>query len=91
MDKTIQTWKTLPIKDKLQYITAIVLIFSGIAMGFLSFITIQDIAAGTLVYIGQAFIAGGSIMGVSIYFRDKLQESSEHTINLIKSTIEQMK
>lgn len=91
MDNAIQTWNTLPIKDKLQYITAIVLILSGIAMGFLSFFTIKDIAAGALVFTGQTFIAGGSIMGVSIYFRDKLQETSQHTIDLIKSTIQNNK
>lgn len=68
-------WHELPIKDKIQYLMAILLIVSGIVAAFVCIIfNSYNIATGVLIYIAQAFITSGGIFGVSIYFRTKLGE-----------------
>lgn len=69
-----ESWKELGFKDKSQYVIAMILIASGIVIAFLSFAMIHTITSGVLIYIAQAFVAGGAIFGVSIYFRTKLGE-----------------
>lgn len=80
MEELEKKWKDLGVKDKIQYIMAIVLIASGIILAFLSFAFIQTIATGSLIYISQAFITAGGIFGVSIYFKNKLGEYSSHSM-----------
>lgn len=75
------TWKELGFKDKAQYLCAIALIVSGISIAFTSFLLIHDIMSGVLIYIGQAFIAGGSIFGVSIYFNEHMKELKNELLN----------
>lgn len=68
-------WRTLCIKDRINYITAFCLIGSGIIMAFLSFfLNAFDIATGVLIYIAQCFVIGGSLVGSSVYFRSKFIE-----------------
>jgi hypothetical protein len=70
-----EKWKELGIKDKIQYVMAVLLITSGIILAFLSFfLNAFNIATGVLIYIGQCFITAGGIFGVSIYFKNKLGE-----------------
>lgn len=70
-----EKWKELGIKDKVQYVMAVLLITSGIILAFLSFfLNAFNIATGVLIYIGQCFITAGGIFGVSIYFKNKLGE-----------------
>lgn len=70
-----EKWKELGIKDKVQYVMAVLLITSGITLAFLSFfLNAFNIATGVLIYIGQCFITAGGIFGVSIYFKNKLGE-----------------
>ena len=83
-----ENWKELGFKDKAQYTTAMILIASGIIIAFLSFALIQTISSGVLIYIAQAFVAGGSIFGVSIYFKNQLIEAHGETINKVKELIE---
>lgn len=79
----MKKWSQLEIKDQIQYIIAIVLFLSGIIIAFISFLITFNIANGVLIYIAQAFIAGGSIFGVSIYFKTKLGEfQSKAMINI---------
>jgi len=79
----------LPIKDKIQYLVAIALIASGIIIAFLSFfLNSFNISNGVLIYIAQAFVAGGSIFGVSIYFRTKLGEFRGEAAKDIEKIIE---
>lgn len=78
------TWKELGFKDKAQYLCAIALIISGISIAFTSFLLIHDIMSGVLIYIGQAFIAGGSIFGVSIYFNEHAKELKKELENIIE-------
>ena len=80
-------WKDLTFKDKAQYLCAIALIFSGILIAFFSFFLIHDILSGVLIYIGQAFIAGGSIFGVSIYFNENTKKMKEEINKLLVEEI----
>lgn len=81
-------WIDLCIKDKIQYIVAVVLVISGVAMAFLSFFLNQyDIATGTLIYIAQCFITAGGIFGISIYFKSKLGEFKSDTMKLVEDIV----
>ena len=91
MNKSREKWSMLGIKDQIQYITAIVLILSGVVIAFLSFfLNSFNIATGVLIYIAQAFVAGGSIFGVSIYFRTKLGEFKSDTVEEIQKAIQKV-
>lgn len=46
-----EKWNELGFKDKAQYITAMVLIASGIVIAFISFGITYTIASGVLIYI----------------------------------------
>lgn len=81
-------WKELGIKDKVQYVMAIVLILSGIVLAFLSTILTTTIATGVLVYISEAFMTAGGIFGVSIYFNSKIGEFSTNTAIKIEQMID---
>lgn len=83
-----ESWKQLGFKDQAQYTTAMVLIASGILIAFLSFILIHTISSGVLIYIAQAFVAGGSIFGVSIYFKNQLMETHGETMDKMKQLID---
>lgn len=83
-----ENWKELGFKDKAQYIKAMILIASGILIAFLSFAWIQTITSGVLIYIAQAFTAGGAIFGVSIYFKNQLIEAHGETMDRVKELIE---
>lgn len=83
-----ENWKELGFKDKAQYSTAMILIASGILIAFISFAMIHTITSGVLIYIAQAFTAGGSIFGVSIYFKNQLIEAHGETMDKVKELIE---
>lgn len=85
-----EKWNDLGVKDKIQYITAIVLIASGIILAFLSFAFTFTIATGSLIYISQCFITAGGIFGVSIYFKNKLGEFSSDTTDRIEKMIQKV-
>ena len=85
-----EKWDDLGVKDKIQYITAIVLIASGIILAFLSFAFTFTIATGSLIYISQCFITAGGIFGVSIYFKNKLGEYSSDTTDRIEKIIKKV-
>lgn len=71
----IERWTDLSIKDKLQYICAVILIISGIVAAFVCIIcNTFNISTGVLIYIAQAFVTAGGIFGVSVYFKSKLGE-----------------
>ncbi len=59
-------------KDWVQYMSAVALILSAIALAFLSFIITEDIGAGPLTYIGEALSAALGIFGISIYVVNRL-------------------
>ncbi len=82
-------WKELGVKDKIQYVMAIVLILSGIILAFVSTILTTTIAGGVLIYISEAFMTAGGIFGVSIYFNSKIGEFSTNTANKIEKMIDE--
>ena len=53
-------WVELSIKEKLSYITSIIMIGSGILLAFLSFFL-----------NAQTFLVGGTLIGASIYLKSK--------------------
>ena len=91
MNQSREKWSMLGIKDQIQYITAIILILSGVVIAFLSFfLNSFNIATGVLIYIAQAFVAGGSIFGVSIYFKTKLGEFKSDAVEEIQKAIQKI-
>ena len=58
---------------KTQYTCAVMLIVTSIVMVAYQVFTIQDVANGLLIYIGQAFLLAGSIFGLD-YYIDKVQK-----------------
>ena len=57
---------------KIQYTCAVLLIVTSIMMVSFQVFTIQDVANGLLIYIGQAFLLAGSIFGLD-YYIDKMK------------------
>ena len=55
----------------IQYICAVALIFTSIAMVAYQVVEIKDVANGLLFYVAQAFLLAGSIFGLS-YYVDRL-------------------
>ena len=65
-------WVELSIKEKISYLTSLIMIGSGILLAFLSFfLNAHNIATGVLIYIAQTFLVGGSLIGASIYLKSK--------------------
>lgn len=58
---------TMTAKSKCQYVMAVLLIISSIAIAFYQVLDIDDVANGTLMYIAQAFLLAGSIFGLDYY------------------------
>lgn len=52
-----------------QFTMAVLLIVSSIAIAFYQVVDIDDVAAGTLMYIAQAFLLAGSIFGLDYYVK----------------------
>lgn len=57
---------------KIQYTCAVLLILTSMMMVAFQVFTIQDVANGLLIYIGQAFLLAGSIFGLD-YYIDKMK------------------
>ena len=66
----IQT--TMTATKKIQYTCAVLLILTSMMMVAFQVFTIQDVANGLLIYIGQAFLLAGSIFGLD-YYIDKMK------------------
>jgi len=63
-----------------QYACAVMLIVSSIAMVTFQVITIDTVANGLLIYIGQAFLLAGSIFGLDYYVKlisKKIQDKKQ--------------
>jgi hypothetical protein len=59
---------------KIQYTCAVLLILTSMMMVAFQVFTIQDVANGLLIYIGQAFLLAGSIFGLD-YYIDKVKQT----------------
>lgn len=85
------TWQTLNIKDKISYIVAFILIGSGVLIAFLSFFfNAYNIATGVLLYIAQAFVIGGGLVGASVYFKSKWLEFNTNAKREIDERIDEL-
>ena len=62
---------------KTQYFCAVMLIITSICMVAFQVFTIQNVANGLLIYIGQAFLLAGSIFGLD-YYIDRLKKQTEN-------------
>ena len=65
-------------KSKTQYVMAVLLISSSIALAFYQVLDIDDVANGTLMYIAQAFLLAGSIFGLDYYILKLKRYVNEH-------------
>lgn len=84
----IKKWKELTIKERISYVTAEIMIISGIFIAFLSFfLNAYNIATGVLIYIAQCFVIGGSLIGASAYFKSKWIEFNTNMTKEIKKEI----
>ncbi len=64
-----------------QYVCAMLLIVSSIALVAYQVIHIDDVAAGLLYYVAQSFLLAGSIFGLDQYIRiikKQYHESGKH-------------
>ena len=52
-----------------QYVCAVLLIVSSIALVTYQVINIDDVASGLLYYVAQSFLLAGSIFGLDQYIR----------------------
>ena len=52
-----------------QYVCAVLLIVSSIALVAYQVVHIDDVAAGLLYYVAQSFLLAGSIFGLDQYIR----------------------
>lgn len=67
---------TVSKKELIQYITALLFLFSGILMCFLSFfLNNYGIENSVLAYLGQAVIFTAGVFSINIYVRQKILES----------------
>lgn len=65
-----------------QYVMAVLLIVSSIAIAIYQVVVIMDVAAGVRWYIAQAFLLAGSIFGLDYYVKlinDKLHAPKADT------------
>lgn len=86
------TWRDLTAKDKISYVVAFILIGSGILIAFLSFfLNAYNIATGVLLYIAQAFVIGGGLVGASVYFKSKWLEFNTNAKKEIDQRINELK
>lgn len=84
-------FKDLPVKDRLSYYVAFLLILSGIVLAFLSFfLNAYNIATGVLLYIAQCFVIGGGLVGANVYFKSKWVEFDTRTKEQIEKEIEKL-
>lgn len=63
-------------QKKVQYLCAVALIASSIALVAYQVFDIKDVATGLLFYVGQAFLLAGSIFGLEYYIQ-KLKSTLE--------------
>lgn len=53
--------------SRVQYLMAVLLICSSIAMVSYQVVTLANVADGLLIYVAQAFLLAGSIFGLDYY------------------------
>ena len=68
-------------KENIQYTTAIVFLFTGILICFLSFFLNEyDVGGGALTYLGESVAFCAGVFSINLYVRNKVAEA-ESRIN----------
>ena len=78
-------------KEWIQYLTASLMIVSGVVLTFISFFVNGDVTDGVLWYMAQALTYAGGIFGVSIYFKTKLGSSVSEIKDIIDRKFKELK
>ena len=76
-------WRELNIKEKIAYTMSVILILSGIAMGFVAFFVHpeHEITSGPLMYCSEAFVTGGGLLGIGLWVKGKIGEINNYIID----------
>ena len=74
-------------KDWIQYSSALLLIFSAVAMAFVSLALTMEVGSGPLAYIAEALSAALAIFGIGAYVVNKVGEMKRE----IREELEQMR
>lgn len=72
-------------KDWIQYMTAIILVLSGVVLAFFSFFLYEDVKDGVLWYLAQALCFAGAVFGLQIYIRSKVGEAASDIFQRLQS------
>ena len=75
-------------KEWIQYSTAMVAVVSGIILTFLSFILLNLVENGVLIYVGQVLFFAGAIFGVNLYYKTKFGEFETQAIKNVSQQVE---
>lgn len=63
-------------KENIQYTTAILFLFTGILMCFLSFfLNKYDVGGGALTYLGESVAFCAGVFSINLYVRNKVAEA----------------
>jgi len=85
-----QSWKTLPFKDKLTYITAIGAFVVGWGLTIAGFIIppLGEVADSTLWVLGQALIYCASVLGITGYFTSESRRMKREIQDFVNNRLE---
>ena len=75
-------------KECIQYGTSMVAVASGIILTFLSFILLNLVENGVLIYVGQVLFFAGAVFGVNLYYKTKFGEFETQTIKNVSQQVE---
>ena len=69
-------------KENIQYTTAIVFLFTGILICFLSFFLNEyDVGGGALTYLGESVAFCAGVFSINLYVRNKVAEAESRINN----------
>lgn len=69
-------------KENIQYTTAIVFLFTGILICFLSFFLNEyDVGRGALTYLGESVCFCAGVFSINLYVRNKVAEAESRINN----------
>lgn len=68
---------TIKTKENVQYTTAIIFLFTGIIMCFMSFFNNDDVGGGALTYLGEAVAFCSGVFCINIYVKAKVNEAED--------------
>lgn len=81
--------KSLSIKEKIQYYTAIIFLCTGVIMCFLSFfLNKYDIENGVLFYLGTTVTFCGAVFGLDIIIKNNVIEAESRILDHVDKRID---